>query len=99
MLSEIEKLLVSASQMEKRKLEKCVVGVVIKGGEYHSGHPPPFCRGLSLQPNFQKGGVDRTSTLEEGCWERGSDFFQWGGCNFHIKNKLKSEIFNDKKSL
>ena len=25
-------------------------------------------------------------------------FFQ-GGCNFYIKNKLKSEIFNDKKSL
>ena len=24
--------------------------------------------------------------------------FSWGwGCNFHIKNKLKSEIFNDKK--
>ena len=22
-----------------------------------------------------------------------------GGCNFHIKNQLKSEIFNDKKSL
>ena len=22
-----------------------------------------------------------------------------GGCNFYIKNKLKSEIFNDKKSL
>ena len=22
-----------------------------------------------------------------------------GGCNFHIKNKLKSENFNDKKSL
>ena len=22
-----------------------------------------------------------------------------GGCNFHIKNKLKSEIVNDKKSL
>ena len=22
-----------------------------------------------------------------------------GGCNFHIKNKLKSEIFNYKKSL
>ena len=27
-----------------------------------------------------------------------SDFFQ-GGCSFYIKNKLKSEIFNDKKSL
>ena len=25
-------------------------------------------------------------------------FFQ-GGCNFHIKNKLKSEIFNDKQGL
>ena len=36
--------------------------------------------------------------LEGGCWERGGDFFQ-GSCNFHIKNKLKSEIFNDKKSL
>ena len=64
--------------------------------------PPPLFlqeRGLSLQPNFQKGGFDRTSALEGGCWERWSDFFQWGGCNFHIKNKLKSEIFNDKKSL
>ena len=26
------------------------------------------------------------------------DFFQ-GGCSFYIKNKLKSEIFNDKKGL
>ena len=66
MLSEIEKLLVGTSQMEKRKLEKCVVGAVIKGGEYHSGHPPPFCRGLSLQPNFQKGGLGRTSTFRGG---------------------------------
>ena len=66
MLSEIEKLLVGASQMEKRKLEKCVVGFVIKRREYHSGHLPPFCRGLSLQPNFQKGGVDRTSTFRGG---------------------------------
>ena len=83
----------------KEKIRKVCGGGSDQRGEYHSGHPPPFCRGLSLQPNFQKGGVDRTSTLEEGCWERGSDFFQWGGCNFHIKNKLKSEIFNDKKSL
>ena len=28
--------------------------------------------------------------------KEGSDFFQ-GGCAFHIKNKLKSEIFDDKK--
>ena len=30
--------------------------------------------------------------------KEGGDFFQ-GGCNFHISNKLKSETFNDKKSL
>ena len=33
LLSEKEKLLVCTSQMEKRKLEKCVVGVVLKGGD------------------------------------------------------------------
>ena len=41
-------------------------------------------RGANLLPNFQKGGLDRTSIWEE-------------GCNFQIKNKLKSGIFNDKK--
>ena len=47
-------------------------------------------------PSFQKGGPDRISILEEGCWERGGDFFQ-GGCSFYLKNKLQPEIFNDKK--
>ena len=42
---------------------------------------------------------DRTSLLEGGWWEGGDFFQEAGGCNFHIKNKLKSEIFNDKKSL
>ena len=32
MLSEMEKLLVGASQMKNRKLEKCVVGALFKGG-------------------------------------------------------------------
>ena len=31
------------------------------------------------------------------CWERGGNFFR-RGCSFHIKNKLKSQIFNNKKS-
>ena len=35
--------------------------------------------------------------LEGDCWEKGGDFFQ--GVQFSHKNKLKSEIFNDKKSL
>ena len=29
-------------------------------------------------------GLDRTSILEGGCWERGGDLFQ-GGCNFYVK--------------
>ena len=63
------------------------------------GHGGGGAGGVSLQPNFQKGGgLTGPQLLEGGCWERGGDFFQ-GGCNFHIKNKLKSEIFNDKKSL
>ena len=54
---------------------------------------------LSFQPNFQKGGeLDRGKGLKISTFRGGSDFFQ-GGCNFHIKNKVKSEIFNDKKSL
>ena len=67
---------------------------------FHSMHPPPslfFCWGeLNLQPNFQKGGVWQDRNFKRGvAGKEGSDFFQ-GGCNFHIKNKLKSEIFNDK---
>ena len=40
----------------------------------------------------KKGGLTGPWLLE------GGDFFQVG-CNFHIKNKLKSEIFNEKKGL
>ena len=51
----------------------------------------PSGRGdLSLQPNFQKGG---------GLTGKRGRLFLGGGCNFHIKDKLKSKIFNDKKSL
>ena len=53
--------------------------------------PPSFCRGrggggLSLQPNFQKGGeLDKTSTFRRGLLEkRGVTFFR-GGCSCHIK--------------
>ena len=41
-------------------------------------------------------GFTGSQSWEGGCCERGGDFFQ-GGCSFFIKNKLKSEIFNDKK--
>ena len=52
------------------------------------------------------GGLTGPQLLEGGCWERGGDFFQGrgrgggrGGCNFQMKNKLKSEIFNEKKFI
>ena len=50
-------------------------------------------------------GLDRTSVFRGGCRERGGG---WGGggevtsgrgFNFSTKNKLKSGVFNDKKSL
>ena len=40
---------------------------------------------------------DRSSTLRGDCWKRGSIFFS-GGLEFK-KKKLKSGIFNNKRSL
>ena len=59
-----------------------------------------FINALNLQPNFQKGGGGLTGPqpLEGGCWERVGDF-RWRALQFSHKNKLKSETFNDKKSL
>ena len=56
--------------------------------------------GVNPQPNFPIGGeLDRASAFRGGLLgKRGSLFSGGGGSNFHIK-KLKSEIFNDKKSL
>ena len=54
--------------------------------------PPPT--------KFSKsGGLTGLPLLEGGYWERGGDIFQAGGYTFHIKNKLKSEVFNDKKFI
>ena len=75
------------------------VSVCQPQSKLHSVHPLPFCRAggvLSLQPNFKKGGLTGPQLLERGCWEKGGDFFQ-GVQLSH--SKLKSEIFNDKKSL
>ena len=72
----------------------------------HSVHPPPppFCRGgWASNQVFKKRGRDRTSTFRGGLLGKRGWLFTQGGrgevCNFHIKNKLKFEIFNDKKSF
>ena len=54
--------------------------------------PPVLLGGWNLQPNFWKGGLDRTSTFGRGYWERGGGEFFQGSCTLHKKSKLKSEI-------
>ena len=44
------------------------------------------------------GGLTGLQLLKGVTGKEGSAFFH-GGCTFHIKNKLKSEIFNDQKRL
>ena len=54
--------------------------------------------GVEPPTKFSKsGGLTGPQPLEMICWERGSDFFQGEGCNFYIRNKSKSKIFNVKK--
>ena len=64
---------------------------------------PASAGGKGVEPptKFSKNGggpLTGSQVYKGGCWERGGDFFH-GDCSFYIKNKLKSEIFNDKKSL
>ena len=61
---------------------------------------PLSSRGAQLPTKFSKGGGGawQGEGLEDLNFQRWGDFFQMG-CNFCIKNKVKSEIFNDKKSL
>ena len=57
------------------------------------GKPP-----IKLSKRGAEAGVKGSKFLEGGCWERGAELFL-GGLHFLHKNKLKSEIFNYKKSL
>ena len=58
--------------------------------------------GLSLLPNFQQWGLDRTSVFRGGLLGKREEgrgwLFSGGGGGVQFFNK-KSEIFNDKKSL
>ena len=59
---------------------------------------PLSAGGLNLLPNFQKGVLAGLQLWEGVTGKEGVTFFR-GGCNFYKKTKLKSEIFNGKKSL
>ena len=59
-------------------------------------HPPLLLlAGLNLLPNVKKRELDRTSVFRGGFLGKMGWRFS-GSCNFYIKNKLKSGIFNDK---
>ena len=62
----------------------------------HSVHPPLSAGEVNLQPNFQKGGrFTEPQPLEGICWERGGDFFFFGGgLQFSHKNKSKYQNLN-----
>ena len=59
---------------------------------HHSVNPLFLLKGLNFLPNFQKRRGGR------GGWEIWGNILQ-GGYSFYIKSKLKSEIFDDQKSL
>ena len=61
----------------------------------------PFCKEGSWASNhiFKKGVLTRTQHLQKVAGKEGGGIFFKGSCNFLIKNKLKSKIFNDEKSL
>ena len=62
-------------------------------------HPHhPFCwGGWASNQIFKKEGLDRTSTFRGGLLgKRSVTFFKGRGLQFSQKEKLKSEIFNDK---
>ena len=64
----------------------------------HSVHPYVSAREwLTSHQTFKKGGLTGPKFLDVGCWEKGGGVFLQGRLQFYIKNKLKSEIFNDKK--
>ena len=59
--------------------------------------------GIELPTKFLKkgwgggGGLERTLIFRGSLWKREGVTFSGWACNFYMKDKLKSEIFNDKK--
>ena len=81
----------------------CSYQFYLSSNKLHSVHPSSISAGvLILLPNFQRG-LTRSQDLRGWLLGKiGVIVFEGGGrggCSFYIKNKLKSEIFNDKKGL
>ena len=93
---------VSVTKSVGNKFSKSLMGWE-RVAECYSVHPSLSAGGGGgggeLPTKFQKRGLTGLQFLEGGCWERGGDFFQGRVCNFSMRSKLKSGIFNEKKSL
>ena len=77
--------------MSNRKIQDPLKLIITSLAVGKSGIEPPIKFSMG-------GGLTGPQLIKWGCWERGGAFFM-GGCSFYIKNKLKSDIFHDKKSL
>ena len=89
------------------------VSVCQSQSKLHSVHPPPILNagvggglgvGRASNQILKSWGLDRTSTFRGGLMgkkgKKGVTFFGGGGGGVQLlHNKLKSEIFDDKKSL
>ena len=87
-----------------------IVSSYVSSNKLHSVHPSSLSAGsggvagggLSLLLNFQKEGAWQDLSPQISGSQRvvagkdRGDFFQ-GDCSFYTKNKLKSEVFNEKK--
>ena len=72
--------------------------LVLPRHSVHSARSAGGKGGVEPPTKFSKSrGLKGPQLLELNCWERGDYFFQGLGCNFQIKNKLKSENLMSRK--
>ena len=79
-----------------------IVSSYVSSNKLHSVQPSSLSAGSGGVLNFQKEGAWQDLSPQISGSQRvvarkdRGDFFQ-GDCSFYIKNKLKSEVFNEKK--
>ena len=77
-----------------------IVPSYLSSNKLHSVHPSSFSAeggGVWFEPFSKRRGLIGSQRVV--AWKDRGEFFSEGGCSFYIKNKLKYEIFNDKKGL
>ena len=95
-------ILIVSSYLSSNKLHSVHPSSLSTGGRGEEGCTLWSAHyGCTLPLNFQKGGAwqdlsPQISGSQRVVAEKDTDDFFQEGCSFYIKNKLKSEIFNDK---